>query len=160
MIAPRLSKAASALLVGLTLSVAAVTVASAQEPPSKSAQEIAFRQATMKVLAGEFGPLGATAAGKIPYDAARDQLLATRVAVIAGIAAEAFPADSASGAPTKAKAEIWTDTATFAGLVKDLQDKTAALATASKAGTLDALKPAVGDVGKACKACHDKFKDK
>ena len=32
------------------------------------------------------------------------------------------------------------------------------LDVAAKAGTLDALKPAVGAVGAACKACHDDYR--
>ena len=70
------------------------------------------------------------------------------------------PAFSKDGAPTKAKPEIWTDRAEFDKLLADLGEKAKALPAAAKAGTLDALKPAVGEVGKACKACHDKYKEK
>jgi cytochrome c556 len=161
MISTRFSTAASALLLVFAASPSLVSTAQAQEgPPSPGAMHIQLRKATMDVIASQFGPLGGVAAGKIPYDAARAQLDAERVAILAGIASEVFPADSQSGAPTKAKPEIWTDSAAFAALVKEFQEKTAALVTASKVGTLDALKPAVGEVGKTCKSCHDKFKDK
>jgi cytochrome c556 len=156
-----LARAASALLAVLALTFAVSSVTRAQEaPPPPGVQHIKLRQATMDLVGNEFGPLIGVATGKIPYNAARAQLDSERLAVLAGIASEMFPADSQSGAPTKAKAEIWTDTATFASLVKEFQDKTAALVVASKVGTLDALKPAVFDIGKTCKGCHDKFKDK
>jgi len=161
MISTRFSTAATALLLTFAASPSLVSVAQAQEgPPSPGAMHIKQRQATMTVLASQAGPLFGVAGGKIPYDAARAQLDAMRIQVIAGIAAEMFPADSQSGAPTKAKAAIWTDTAEFAADMKDLQDKAAALVTASKAGTLDALKPAVFELGKSCKGCHDKFQEK
>jgi len=155
-----LSRAASALLAVVALSFSLTSVTRAQEAPSPGAQHIALRKATMTVIGSQFGPLIGVAMGKIPFDAAHAQLDAERLSVLAGIATEVFPPDSQSGAPTKAKAEIWTDSAEFAALVKEFQDKTAALVTASKVGTLDALKPAVFDVGKTCKGCHDKFKEK
>jgi len=34
----------------------------------------------------------------------------------------------------------------------------AKLAVAAKGGNLDAIKPAVGAVGNACKTCHDAFR--
>jgi cytochrome c556 len=151
---------ASPWLALVALASAMVGIAQAQEPPSRAAQLIGLRKATMDVLASQFGPLGGMAAGKVPYDATRSQLDAQRVVTLAGIATEVFPPESKEGAPTKAKADIWTNRAEFDGLMKDLQDKTAALVVAAKVGTLDALRPAVGDVGKACKSCHDKFKDK
>jgi cytochrome c556 len=161
MTSTRFSTAAAALLLVFTASLSLVSVAEAQEgPPPPGVQHIKLRQATMTVVASEFGPLIGVATGKIPYNAARAQLDSERLAVLAGIASEVFPADSQSGAPTKAKPEIWTDSAAFTALVKEFQEKTAALVTASKVGTLDALKPAVFEVGKTCKSCHDKFKDK
>ena len=43
---------------------------------------------------------------------------------------------------------------------KDMQEQVVKLDAAAKSGNLDAIKAAVGDTGKACKACHDDFREK
>jgi cytochrome c556 len=42
--------------------------------------------------------------------------------------------------------------------MKNMQDKTRALATASQGGQLDAIRPAFVAAAESCKACHDQFK--
>ncbi len=64
------------------------------------------------------------------------------------------------GAPTRAKPEIWKDTAKFKQLAEALQAATAKLDAAAKTGTLDAVKGPFGDVAKACDNCHDDFRSK
>jgi cytochrome c556 len=150
-----------AIVSTLIAAVACLSLAQAEDkPPSRGEMLIKFRQSVMTVQGGTFGPLAAMSGGKMPYDAKRAQVLADRLASLAGIASEAFPPDSKEGAKTKAKPEIWTDRAEFDKYLATLGEKTAALAVAAKAGTLDALKPAVGDVGKACKGCHEKYEEK
>jgi cytochrome c556 len=146
-------------LISLLALAVVAAVAQAAEP-TRAEMLVKFRKAAMDVLAGSFSPLGAMADGKLPYDAKRAQVLAQRTAVLAGIAGEVFPPESKTGGETKAKPEIWSNRAEFDQRVTRLLDTTAALASAAKPGTLEALKPAVGDVGQSCKACHDKFKAK
>ncbi len=150
-------KWAPAIAGAVVLGLGAAGVAQAQG--SKDAEAaIKYRQSLYTVIGNNFGPLGAMATGKAPFDAALFQRNAARVAFLSTIAPEVFPAISRSGAPTKAKSQIWENKAEFDRLMKDFQDKTAALATASKSGTLDGVKAAFGAAGNACKACHDKFK--
>jgi cytochrome c556 len=130
----------------------------AQAQGSKEAEAaIKYRKSLYTVVYNNFGPLGAMASGKAPFDAKVFQRNAERVAFLATIAPDVFPEVSKTG-DTKAKPEIWANKAEFDKLMKDFQDKSAALATASKAGTLDGVKAAFGATGAACKACHDKFK--
>jgi cytochrome c556 len=139
--------------------LALVAAGTVQAQGSKEAEQaIAYRKAAYTVLYNNFGPLGAMATGKMPYDAKLFQSRAERVAFMATITPDVFPAVSKSGAPTKAKPEIWDNQAEFTKLMKDLTDKTAALAVASKSGSLDTIKPAFGAAAQTCKACHDKFK--
>jgi len=132
--------------------------------PQKSAGErqVEYRQSVFTVLAGNFGPLGAMAGGKAPYDAAEVQLRAPRVVAMAGMIADAFPDSSKGVADTKAKPEVWTDTAKFAAALKELQTKSAVLATlvASDKTNSAAFQKAVTDVGAACKGCHDDFRNR
>jgi cytochrome c556 len=131
--------------------------------PQESAGErqVEYRRAVFTVLAGNFGPLGAIAGGKAPYDAAGVQLRAPRVVAMAGMIADAFPESSKGVGDTKAKPEVWTDTAKFAAAAKELQSKSAALAmlVASDKTNSPAFQKAVADVGWACKACHDDFRN-
>jgi cytochrome c556 len=152
-----------------TLTIAALTtatigftsVALAQGGPSPAELQIKYRQGAYTVIGGNFAPLGAMVSGKRPWDAKNAALRAERVAFVAQIAAEAFPDGSGAGTqavPTKAKPEIWTNRAEFDKLMKDMVDKTAALAKVAKTGNQDKIKAAFGAAGQTCKACHDKFK--
>jgi cytochrome c556 len=131
--------------------------------PQKSPGErqVEYRQAVFTVLAANFGPVAAEAGGKAPFDAAEIQLRVPRVAAMAGMVGDAFPDSSKDVGGTKAKPEVWTNAAKFAAAVKELQSKSAALATlvASDKTNSPAFQKAVGDVGAACKGCHDDFRN-
>jgi len=69
-----------------------------------------------------------------------------------------FPAGTGpeTGIETEAKAEIWTDRATFDAAVTRLQGEAAKLAAVTDAAGLKAQFPATGA---ACKNCHDQFRE-
>jgi cytochrome c556 len=138
------------------IAVAVLGVAEAQQ--NRAAQQIKYRQAAYTVLGTQFGIMGAMAQGRAPWDAKAFATAAERAAFIATVTPDTFPAGSESGAPTKAKPEIWRNEAEFGRMLNDLQAKTAALATAAKGGNADAAKAALGAAGQTCKACHDKYK--
>lgn len=145
---------ATAAVIGLSL--VAAPIADAQGKPD---QQIKYRQAVYTVIGANFAPLGAVASGRAPFDAARVRAQAERVAFMATITPELFPAGSGAGAPTSAKPEIWQNRADFDKLMKDMQDKTAALSTAARtAKSADDVKAAFGAAAQTCKACHDKYK--
>ena len=148
----RLALAAAVLFATTTLAPA---VQAAGDP---NAQAIKYRQSAYTVLAAQFGYMGAVVGGKMPYDAKAFQTRVDRTAYMATIVPETFGPGTDAGAPTKAKKEIWTSQAEFQKLMKDMQDKTAALAVAAKSNDLEKIKPAFGAAGQSCKACHDKFK--
>jgi cytochrome c556 len=145
-----------------SLALAALSLVAAGASQAQGSKEadaaVAYRQATMTVIVNNFGPLGAMASGKMPFDARLFQSRAERVAFMATIAPDVFPAVSKGGAKTKAKPEIWDNQAEFTKLMKDFTDKSAALAVAAKSGSLDTIKPAFGAAAQTCKACHDKYK--
>jgi cytochrome c556 len=131
--------------------------------PQKSPGErqVEYRQAVFTVMAGNFGPVAAQAGGKAPFDAADVQLRVPRVVAMAGMLGDAFPDSSKDVGGTKAKPEVWTNATKFAAALKDLQTKSAALATlvASDKSNSPAFQKAVADVGGACKGCHDDFRN-
>jgi cytochrome c556 len=142
-----------------TLALAFAAVGTAQAQGSKEAEAaIKYRQSVYTVIYNNFGPLGAMASGKAPFDLKTFQRNANRVVFMSAIAPETFPEASKTG-NTKAKPEIWANKAEFDRLMKDFQDKSGALASAAaRAKSVDDVKAAFGATGAACKACHDKFK--
>ena len=138
----------------------AVQSSLAADKPSKAEMEVDYRQSLYMVIGTNFAPLGDMAGGKAPFDVASARLRAGRVAFLAPMLKEAFPADSNGVAHTAAKPEIWTDTTGFNQALQNLIDKSAALAAAANGGDAEKIKAAIGETGKACKACHDKYKVK
>jgi cytochrome c556 len=149
-------------LVAVVVAAFAIAALGADQPqaPNPAEQQIKYRKALFNVMAGNFGPINAMVSGKAPYDAAALAKRADRVAFVAGILPEAFPAGSGTGAPTRALPEIWQNRAEFDKLMQALGDKSAALATTAKSNDLKQIQPAFSALGDACKACHDKFREK
>jgi cytochrome c556 len=131
-----------------------------ERPPTKEEQAIKYRQSVYKVILWNFGPMAGMAQGKIPYDAADFAKRAERVATMAPMLLEGYPPGSGTGAPTRAKPEIWDNFDEFTTLMHDMQSKAAALADVAKEGSLEKSRAAVGELGDACKACHDKYRAK
>ncbi len=73
--------------------------------------------------------------------------------------AKQFPAGSDKG-DTKALPVIWTDMAGFQAANKVADAAYDKLAVAAGSGNLEALTAAFAETGKACGACHDKFRAK
>ena len=70
-----------------------------------------------------------------------------------------FPAGSDKG-ETKALPAIWTDMPGFLAASKNVDAAYDKLAVAAGSGDLAAVTVAFGDTGKACGACHDKYRAK
>jgi cytochrome c556 len=143
-----------------TLAVAAVLAAltplAAQAQFAKPEDAIKYRQSSFSVLATHFGRIGAMVNGRIPYDAKIAGENAALVATLAKLPGAAFPAGSESGMNTRAKPEIWKDTAKFQAAYEKMVAETAKLpAAAGDAGT---LKTAFGAAAATCKGCHDDFR--
>jgi cytochrome c556 len=130
----------------------------AQGAPSKAEQTLKYRKSLYQVMAYNFGPMGAMAQGKAPYDAAEFAKRAERVAMIAPLLDESFSADTKGLPNSELKAEMWANRADFDAKMKNLVDRSATLAAVSKSGDFDKSKAAFFDTANACKACHDKYK--
>lgn len=53
---------------------------------------------------------------------------------------------------------MWDNRADFDAKLRDLIDRSAALATAAKTGDFAKSKAAFFETGNACKGCHDKYR--
>jgi cytochrome c556 len=70
-----------------------------------------------------------------------------------------FPAGSDKG-DTKALPAVWTDMAGFQAASKNAEAAFDKLSVAAGSGDMAALTAAFADAGKACGACHEKFRAK
>ena len=122
-------------------------------------REVRARQGAMQILAINLGILGGMAKGEMEYSADAATAAADSIAAISMVnLAPLFPAGTSEMDidGTRAKAEIWDNLADVASSWQSLQDAVPALQTAAAEGQA-AIGPALGQVGKACQACHDDY---
>lgn len=141
----------------LALLGAAFLFASAAFAQVKPADALEYRKSAYHVLIWNWMPLANTVRGKIPYVKADFERYANRIAQIAPMLLEGFPAGSGVG-KTESKPEIWTNWADFQVKMKAFETESAALATLAKGGDFEKIKVQFGKVGSTCKGCHDKYK--
>lgn len=126
---------------------------------AKPEEAIKYRKGVYTVIGWNFRPMAGMVKGDIPYDAAAFARNAEIVAYMSKLPLEGFVPGSESG-DTKAKPEIWLDMDDFKAKLEKMQAEAAKLAEVAKGGNLDAVKAQFGETGKACKACHDKYRNK
>ena len=124
---------------------------------AKPEDAIKYRKAAFTVMAAHFGRVAAMATGKMPYDAKSVADNAEIATMASKLPYAGFVAGSDKG-DTKAKAEIWSEMDKFKAAAAKMQDEMVKLNVAAKGGNLDAIKAAVGETGKSCKACHDDYR--
>ena len=135
----------------------AVTALPAAAQFAKPEDAIKYRKAAMTLQGFHVGRIFGMANGKVPFDAKTvasdaDTLLAvTRLPFVAFI-------DGTDKGETKADPKIWSERDKFTAAATTMQDAVVKLNTAAKGGNVDAIKAAVGETGKACKACHDTYR--
>jgi len=143
--------------LGLVLMAGIAGAAQAQAPFAKAEDAIKYRKNALFVMAQHFGRLGPVVKGERPYD--KDEV-AKNVAIaeqLSKLPFDAFVAGSDKG-DTRAKPEIWTESAKFKSAAEKMQQEMSKLAQAAKGGDLNAVKAQFGETGKACKGCHDAYR--
>ncbi len=124
---------------------------------AKHEDAIKYRKAAFTVMGAHFGRVGAMATGKVPFDAKVAAENADIAAAMAKLPWAAFPEGSDKG-ETRAKPEIWKDSAKYREAADKMQAEMTKLAAAAKVGNVDALKTAFGPAASTCKGCHDNFR--
>lgn len=104
-----------------------------------------------------FSRVAAMAAGKAPFDAAVAEESAAVAEFMAKLPWTAFGAGTDKG-DTRAKPEIWKESAKFKEYADKMQVEMSKLAAAAKTGNLDSIKTAVNATGGTCKTCHDAYR--
>ena len=145
----------SLILAATLLGLATALPAAAQF--AKPEDAIKYRKAVFTVMATHFGRVAAMANGRAPFDAkvaADSAELATSMSKLPYVA---FVPGSDKG-DTRAKPEVWTEWDKVKGLADKMQEEMGKFNAAAKGGNIDTIKAAAGEVGKACKACHDNYR--
>ena len=144
------------LMAGAAL-LGAATALPAAAQFAKPEDAIKYRKGAFTVMAAHFGRVAAMANGKIPFDAK----IAADNAEIATFMSKLPYAGFIEGTDkgeTRAEPKIWAEMDKFKAAAAKMQEEMAKLNVAAKSGNLDAIKVAVGDTGKSCKACHDNYR--
>jgi cytochrome c556 len=144
----------------LLLILAAVAMALALPAAAQFAKPedaVKYRKASFTVMGTHFGRVGAMASGRAPFDA---KVAAENVELVAEMAKLPWAAfgEGTDKGETRAKPEIWKETAKFKEASDKFQAETVKLQAAAKTGNLDMIKTAFGATGASCKACHDNFR--
>ena len=146
---------ATPLMIAATLGLATVPPASAQF--AKPEDAIKYRKANMTMMNTHFGRVAAMANGRIPFDA---KAAADNAEMAVAVTKWQFTGfvDGSDKGDTKADPKVWTEKDKFNAAGATLQEAVTKLNVAAKGGNLDAIKAAVGETGKSCKACHDAYR--
>lgn len=145
-------------ILNLLAAAMALTLAvPAQAQFAKPDDAIKYRKASFTVMATHFGRLGAMANGRLPYDAKVAADNAELVTTMSKLPWAAFGEGTDKG-ETRAKPEIWKESAKHKEAADKMQAEMAKLNMAAKAGNVEALKAAFGPAAASCKACHDNFR--
>lgn len=135
---------------------AAITLPAAAQF-AKPEDAIKYRKAAFTVMARHFGIVAGMANGKIPFDAKVAAENAEIATLVSRLPYAGFVEGSDKG-ETKAEPKIWAEMDKFRAAASKMQEEMGKLNVAAKGGNLDAIKAAVGDTGKSCKACHDNYR--
>jgi cytochrome c556 len=147
--------------IGTLLSAAAVglVISATAAAQAKPEQLVKQRQAAMTLQGKYWGPLGAMAQGKAPYNA---ELVAHNAAFLDVLDKMPWDGFAAGTKDVKSAAlpAVFTDTAKFKEAQERLQSEVSKLVAVSKGGDEAAVKAQLGAVGKACGGCHENFREK
>jgi cytochrome c556 len=143
----------SRLLASTTLAAVALAAGAATADDGM----ITYRQSVMKANGAHLTAVVTIIKGEVPFT--DDLKVHTRaIAELATIAGHVFPEGSGKG-DTKALPAIWEKPEDFKKAYTAFQTAAAALAKTAETDP-KAVPAAVGELGKACKGCHDDFRKK
>jgi cytochrome c556 len=138
-------------------------LASAEENDIPFASQINARQSVMTLYGYNLGLLGAMAKGTMPYDAKIAKEAAQNLLSVSQMKnSTMWPAGSDLDAPglankTGAKANMWSSFPEVGEKHQALTENLTKMSLVAGDG-VDAIRTNIGSVGKACKGCHEQFR--
>lgn len=147
-----------AAVLAIAAATLAVTGTASAQSFQKPEDAIKYRQGAFRVLSAHFGPLGAMANGRMPFDAKAAARHGEVIAMVSTLPWAGFGPNTDKGIETRALPEIWKEQAEFKSAADKMQAEVQKLAAAAKTGNLDNLKAAFGPAANSCKNCHDNYR--
>lgn len=124
---------------------------------AKPEDAVRYRQSAMNIIGNHLGRIAGQLKSGNP-DMKTIQASAMVVETLSKIQFEGFVAGTENVANTKAKPELFKDTAKVKQLIETAQAETAKLISAARSGDAKAVQTALGATGQACKSCHDDYR--
>jgi cytochrome c556 len=127
----------------------------------QQAEKVAkVREAVMTVVGWNVAPMAAMAKEELPYDAAEFEKRAKRIAEMLAMTTDAFRPDTRDAVlDTESLDVIWEEFDELRRLAGEARDKARAAETVAGTGDFAQVQAAFLDLGKACKACHERFRE-
>jgi cytochrome c556 len=155
-----MNKKITAGMIGAAMLSTFTTVAE----PAKSAKQAKgvteYRQAIFKLVKSNVGALGAMNKGAIPFNVQTMQTNSSRLEQLSLMLEDYFATDTTDfDVKTEALDKIWVNKADFNDKISALTAAASNLNKVAKAGDSSQFKPAIGQVFKSCKGCHDNYKE-
>ncbi len=142
------------------LALATLAIPAAADPRDAAERAIHYRHSVYHVIEWNVIAMADVIKGRTAYDPAAFSMRAQRVAALVPMLLEGFPPGSYIAGHTLARETVWSDRATFEGLLQKLGTRSVALANAANGGELAAIRPAFQELEDTCHECHKKFKQK
>ena len=137
----------------------AMAADSAPTPEDMAKNAVDVRQSIFKLQGWNMNPMAGMLRRRIPFDAAVVKQNAERIEALAGMIPDAFKTDTRKfNVETEALPLIWDQKDDFDKKAEALVMAAKALAETAAGGDQGKVVPAIANVGKACGACHDKFR--
>ena len=127
---------------------------------SRPDDAVRYRQGALNVMGVHFARLGAMAQGKLPWDAKAVSENIEVVETVHTLPFAVFGQETTKVSSSKARPEIWTNTAKFEAARDRMFAAVDDLVAANETGDEAAIKKAIGAAGASCKNCHDDFRNR
>ena len=149
-----------AIIIG-TAMLSTFTVLAEPAKSAKQAKAVTeYRQAILKLVKSNVGALGAMNKGAIPFNAQTLQTNAVRLEQLSLMLEDYFATDTTGfDVDTAALDKIWANQADYKNKINALTVAATNLNKVATAGDTSKFKPAIGQVFKSCKGCHDNYKE-
>jgi len=115
-----------------------------------------YREGVMKTVGGQMSSMAAILKGQVHLD--NLEFHASGMADLADIVPHVFPEGSGVH-QSEALPAIWEQPDEFKMAVEKFVKAAKGIATAAEDGEMSAIGPALNSLGKACKGCHDNFRE-
>ncbi len=146
----------SCLAAALGASASYATFVMAQAKPDVLVKQ---RVAVMTLQGKYFGPLGAMASGKAPYNVEVVRRNAGFLDNLSRMPWDGFQPGT-KGEKSRALPAVYDNKAKFDETASQLENEVSKLVAVSRSGDEAAVKAQITAVGKTCGACHDNFRAK